>query len=202
VVVQRYLLFIVLVLALVIITISLLVIRYVKSTTTIEPFVIEIEQKTGVPTVVEPISSKAYSADIAVRRYFVMTYIRAREEYTYNLYDYYFSTVVRVMSTEDVYSYDYRKKFSISNPLSPRNVLGEKSYRKVNLKSIVFPKENSAQVRLSLEDYGQINAITDKIVYMEFDFRNVKMNDDERLINPLGFTVTNYRIEDERGGTQ
>ncbi|WP_236870553.1 VirB8/TrbF family protein [Candidatus Bandiella numerosa] len=65
-VIQRNLLLLLLLLLIVcfiLIIISLTTIRYLKNTQSIDPFVIEIEKKSGVSTVVEPLSIKTYSAD-------------------------------------------------------------------------------------------------------------------------------------------
>ena len=81
VIIQRNFLFIIVLLSVLTIALCVIAIRYIKSTRSIEPFVIEIERKTGVPTVVDPVSAKIYTQDVALKRYFVMQYIRAREEY-------------------------------------------------------------------------------------------------------------------------
>jgi len=201
-VIQRNLLFLVLIISIVTIAFSVLVIRYIKSTRSIEPFVIEIEQRTGVPTVVEPVDVVVYSGNTAIAKYFIMKYIRAREEYYPLSFDLNYNTIVRVLSADNVY-YEYKSKFGIGNPNSPVNLYGQNNYRRVNLKSIQFPKPNIAQVRVSLEVFGMsMNQVMDKIIYMEYSYGNVKMNDEERLINPLGFIVNNYRIDDESGGNK
>ena len=128
VVIQRNVLFIFSITCLIVVMLSVLVVRYVRSTRSIEPFVIEIEKKTGVPTVVDPVTIAAYSADEAVRRYFVWEYVKAREEFFSSTYFRNFNTVVRVLSTSDVYFGDYRPKYSVSNPSSPYNL-----YTKPNL---------------------------------------------------------------------
>lgn len=194
---QRNLLLVLLVLCFVVILISLSTIRYLKNTQSIEPFVIEIEEKDGVPTVVEPLSVKAYSANEAIKRYFIVKYIKAREEYFSSTFDRNFYDVVRVLSSTDVYYSDYRPKFNVNNPSSPYNLYGSSSYRIVGLKSIIFPSSKSAQIRVALNVIGQINLVMNKIIYMEFDFKNLNMNDSDRLINPLGFQVTLFRIDDE-----
>ena len=197
-VVQRNILFVLMSFALVVIAMSVFVIRYVRSTKSIEPFIIEIERKTGVPTVVDPVSVAAYSANTSVKRYFVWRYIMAREEYFPSTYNYNYTTVVRVLSTSDVYFSDYRSKFSMANPISPYNIYAQGSTRIVKLKSMIFTDDSSAQVRISMNVSGVMNMKMDKIVFIEFDFQNIEMNDEERLINPLGFRVKLYRIEDER----
>ena len=194
---QKNLLLVLLVICFCVILISLSTIRYLKSTQSVTPFVIEIEEKDGVPTVVEPLSVKAYSANEAIRRYFVVKYIRAREEYFSSTFDRNFHGIVRVLSTTDVYYRDYRPKFSVNNPSSPYNLYGTGTHRMLSLKSIIFPSSNSAQIRVTLNVIGQINLVMNKIIYVEFDFKNLNMNDADRLINPLGFQVTLYRINDE-----
>ncbi len=195
---QRNLLVFVTVLLLGVMVISIITIRYLRSTKSIEPFIIEIEKKTGVPTVVEPVSVKMYSANEAIRRYLIWEYIQAREEYNNSTYSSNFMNKVRVLSSPDVYYGDYRQKFGIANPKSPYNLYGTSSSVKVSLKSMIFPTASSAQVRILREVVGSIGMRSDKIILMEFEFKNIEMNDEERRINPLGFQVTLYRIEDER----
>ena len=197
-VIQRNLLFVISVASLVIITFSVFVIRYVRSIRSIEPFIIEIERKTGVPTVVDPVTIEAYSANVSIKRYFVWKYITAREEYFPSTYTYNYTTTVRVLSTPEVYFSDYRPKYSMANPTSPYNLYSQGSSRTVKLKSMIFTNDSSAQVRISMEVTGLMNMKMDKIVFIEFDFQNIEMNDEERLINPLGFRVKLYRIEDEK----
>ncbi|WHQ47116.1 MAG: type IV secretion system protein [Candidatus Midichloria sp.] len=61
----------VLVALLAIVSFFFFVIRYVRSTRSIEPFIIEIERKTVVPTVVDLVTIEAYSANTSIKRYFV-----------------------------------------------------------------------------------------------------------------------------------
>jgi type IV secretion system protein VirB8 len=197
VVVQRNLLFVVMLVCLGAILFSTVVIRYLKSTRTIEPFVIEVERKTGITTVVDPLTTKAFTGDEAIKRYFVMQYLKAREEYYNNLFEKNFREVVRLLSSDQVYGSDYVPKFNQGNPQSPVNTLGNRSWRELSLKSIIFPTSNSARVSFILRTDGMTQSIQNKVAYLEFEFRDLQMNEKERLINPLGFVVTLYRLEDE-----
>lgn len=196
-IVQRNLLLIGLLLCFILILIALSTIRYLKNTQSIDPFVIEIEKKSGVPTVVKPLSIETYSANESIKRYFIMKYIRAREEYFSETFNRNFNDVVRVLSNSTVYYGDYRNKFGYNNPSSPYNLYGTGSYRTIGLKSIIFPSNTSAQIRINLTVSGQINMTMNKIIYMEFDYFNLNMNEQDRLINPLGFQVTLFRMNDE-----
>lgn len=198
--VQRNIFFLISLITAVALSISVLFMRYIKTTQSIEPFVIQVEEKTGVPTVVDPVTIQAYSANDAVVRYFIMKYIKAREEYYPALYRYNFDTVVRVLSSESVYYSDYKPKFSMGNPQSPVNILGANASRTVALKSIIFPTPGTAQVRFALQVNANNGLSSDKIALIQYEFTNINMNEDERLINPLGFRVINYKMDDERLG--
>ena len=201
---QKNILLFALIMSLIIIIFSLMTIRFLKKNEDIRPFVVEINKKSGIPTVVEPVTVETYSANEAIKRYFIMTYLKSREGYIYYLYNRDFRDVVRVLSSSSVYNRDYVPKFSRNNSASPINVLGSASTITVKLKSIIFDSEangkgdkNSAQVRITLVTEGKINRVENKIVFLKYDFDNLNMNEQDRLINPLGFQVKLYRIEDE-----
>jgi len=163
----------------------------------IEPFVIKIDSKTGQATTVDPISVEEYSANTAVLRSLIIQYIKMREEYIYPLYEKHY-TNVRIFSDPVVFR-DYANIFNSSNPTSPYNTLGTVGTINVIWKSIIFPQSKTAQVRISLETKNGITAQTvDKIILITFDFKpddNISASD--RIMNPLGFIVKMYRIEDE-----
>jgi len=182
-------------LSLVVIALSVITIRYIKNVQTIEPFVIEIEKKSGVPTVIRPLDVKEYSANRAVKEALVVQYIRAREGYSYATFADNYNNIVRIMSTSSVYYKQYRPIFSARNPNSPYSILGQYGTITVKFKSIIFPTEDSAQVRISLESTGSFSG--DKVILMSFSFQDLTLNENERYINPLGFVVESYQIANE-----
>ncbi|MDF3047126.1 MAG: type secretion system protein VirB8 [Candidatus Midichloriaceae bacterium] len=195
-VVQRNLLFVILLVSMAIIVFLNFSISYIKSTKTIEPFVIEIEPKTGVPTVVEPLSIVAYSSNEVINRYFIWHFIKLREEYNY-LTSPRSTQEVRVLCNDSVYS-QYRRSIDQNNLQSPYNLYGTSSTRNAELKSLIMQNSNTAQVRIRLNVEGAQKSSMDKIILLTFEYNNLELPDDKRLINPLGFTVTSYRIDDER----
>ena len=198
-IVQRNFLALLNIICVVVIIIALIWIRIMNSESKIEPFVIEIDKKTGLATVVDPVTTKEYSGSVAVKRSLVIQYIRAREGYMYQNFNYNFNDVVRVFSSYNIY-YQYRARFSPSNPSSPYNILSKNGVINVVWKSIIFTDANTAQVRISLEKSGSTSESVkvDKIIWMTFEFKSDNtLTENERLLNPLGFMVTNYKIEDE-----
>jgi type IV secretion system protein VirB8 len=180
------------------IIISLIWLKISMGENKVEPFVIEIDSKSGLATTVNPVTISEYSANIAVVRSLIIQYIKAREEYILPLYDKNFNTV-RVLSDPIVYR-EYSRNFGSGNPSSPYNVLNKYGSINVVWKSIIFPQKNTAQVRISLEtrDTGNNPRSVDRIILMSFDFKpDNKISEADRIINPLGFIVTMYKIEDE-----
>jgi type IV secretion system protein VirB8 len=198
-IVQRNLLFIMTLLLTLALAIALIWIQITNSESNIKPFVIEIDKKTGVATTIEPLTVSEYSANLAVVRSLIINYIRDREEYNSALFDNNFFDKVRVFSAPNVY-YNYKNAFGKNNPQSPYNLLGKTGFSKVKWKSIIFPKAGTAQIRITLQIYGSNDKILEvnKIILMAFEFNEaLQLNEEERLINPLGFNVTLYQIEDE-----
>jgi type IV secretion system protein VirB8 len=196
--IQRTFLLLTLIIFSIVIVILTISITYIKSTSDIQPFVIEIEQKTGVPTVVDPIGSIIYSADEVVKRFFVWEYVKLREEYLQGYFDA-SQKKLSVMSSGDVYG---QYKSIIRNPDGIVTKLAKSNGSiEIQLKSLVFINESTAQIRFKQSIIGGGNegvSNMNKIVYMEFTFSNIEMNDEQRYLNPLGFRVTKYRIEDEK----
>lgn len=171
-------------------------VTYIKNTRTIEPFVIEIEQKTGVPTVVDPIDVKIYSSEEVIKRYFIWEFVKLREEFM----PAYLDTAqkkLNVMSAADVYG---QYKSLIRTPDGPIQKAGKNGSITIQLKSMVLINEKAVQVRFkenAIFNNGE-NSMSDKIAYLEFEFVNLELPLEQRYLNPLGFRVTKYRLEDEK----
>jgi type IV secretion system protein VirB8 len=69
----------------------------------------------------------------------------------------------------------------------------------VRIKSIQFPDNNTAQIRIfkQLENPIDKPETKDEIITMTFYFTNMDITMEERLINPLGFQVSKYLIAEE-----
>lgn len=198
--IQRNILLVVVLVCAVTIAVLTASVSFIKNSRTIEPFVIEIEQKTGVPTVIDPQTIKALSAQESIQRYFIWNYIKAREEYFFSSYSR-VRNYVRTLSTNEEFQ-RYRTETSQSNPQSSFNTLGNSSYRTVSLKSMILTEADNgqmiAEVRFRTNTQGQKVRSADKFARIVYDVRNLEMSEEDRLLNPLGFIVTEYRVTDER----
>lgn len=203
VVVQRNFLALVTVSSLAGIIFSVLSVVKIVSSKTIEPFVIGIEDKTGITNVIRPIQQEKYAYDEVLRRYFLTQYMMKRETYNINSFEYNYFTVVRLLSNSTVYG-AFRASVYVNNPNSPVR-LGNVQ-RTIKIKSMVFMQPIPGQpgfpiqIRFKSEDGDGVNPGTNikhKLATLSFTFSDLVLTEEERAINPLGFQVISYRVDDE-----
>ena len=197
VVVQRNMLFFVTVVALLGVAGAVFAVSELASSKTVEPYVIEVEERTGITTLVNQTSVDHYSKDETVKRYFIWRYINARESYSVVDYEYNYGQVVRLLSTAEVYSKFYRY---ISGDAADAPVaLGRVFEKRLKLKSLTFLNAQKAQVRVAIElvKQGAVVSTSNRIITLDFAFSDVALSTEERFINPLGFQVSDYRIDED-----
>lgn len=193
---QRNLLALFLIIAVCCLLIGVFVVREVMLSKSIEPFVIEIEKKTGITTVVNPFTYENLLADEALHRYFVLTYVRNRETFNPHTYQYNYFTVVRLLSTPDVYSDFARFLRSDKSPIT--SLAGSEVGTVMRLRSLQFLEPGKvAQVRFTVKEQGPTQKESNKIATLSFMFVAMETNEEQREVNPVGFVVTSYRVSDE-----
>src|SRR5579872_6757164 len=82
VLVQRKLLTVITMLSLICTLALVLVMSQLTPLKTVEPFVIEVDQKSGITQTVDPQTVSELTANEAVNNFFVVQYIRSRESYS------------------------------------------------------------------------------------------------------------------------
>ncbi|MCE3233100.1 MAG: hypothetical protein K0R98_1357 [Rickettsiaceae bacterium] len=209
VLVQRNFLVLLTLISLVGIISSVLAVIKVTSSKTVEPFVIEIEERTGITNVIRPIITEQYTRDEALRRYFVVKYVNARESYDSESYKYNYEKIVKTLSSNDVYS-QFRSSISADNPQSPLR-LGKTGQRTIKIVSLSpIPTEKNAttkkaiiggtvQVRfIAMEQTTNMAAVPKNLIAtISYQYLDLKLTTEDRDINPLGFQITGYRVDAE-----
>lgn len=198
--VQRNLAILVILLALAGIVLCIFTVLKISSNKSIEPFVIEIEEKSGISTVIRPFIQDKQTSDEALRRYFLLKYVDARESYDFNLFNYNYFTTVRLMSQEDVYN-QFRSQIYSTGGKSPIS-LGERGKVEIKIRSLTHlkpPKGKGYLVQIIfVKDTITKNTTTseDKVALIGYDYMDLNMTQDERDVNPLGFRVSSYKLDD------
>jgi len=180
----------------------------------VEPYLLQIDEKTGITQKVNPLSREDYLANEAIDRYFTSAYIRVRESYNTSilLYNY---NIVRLMSEPNVFR-EYRRNIDTSVDGSLAKKMGQFGRRDMKVRSIVYltnPAERGKkkkadkdavdtkimQARITTIDSmpNQADVETQWVVTVTFTYATLKLNEAEQLLNPLGYQVTNYQIQRE-----
>ena len=85
-----------------------------------------------------------------------------------------------------------------SNPESPQVVNGRFGIATVRIKAISLLADNVASVRFLKESRkGEETRVTHWVATLTFSYVNAPMSSADRLINPLGFLVSDYRADPE-----
>jgi type IV secretion system protein VirB8 len=201
VMVQRNALFIVALVLMAGLGLCVMMVASMTNSKTFEPFVVEVEDKSGLITQVSTQAKEQYTQEEALLRSMLAQYIKAREGYDVETYRYNYSYPVRLMSSPDVYT-GFRTLFSASNKDSPVN-FGRNKRREVVIKSLTFldNTKKKAQIRLQLNDLALPGLAPagkqDVVILITFDFKNLDLTPEERYINPLGFQIQSYLAEKE-----
>ena len=102
--IQRNLFFIIIVICIALIVISVVMVGVISNKREVQPMVIQVEDTTGITNIVNPDTNKEWTVNETMNKYFIYKYITARETYNVSTYEYNYNTVVRLMSSSQVYN--------------------------------------------------------------------------------------------------
>lgn len=208
VVVQRNILALITLLALVCSIAATFSISQLVPLKSVEPFVIQVDQKSGITQVVDPLKARELTANESVNQYFMVQYIRARESYLgspeRNYYNY---NLVRVLSDPGVFA-KYQHEIILSNPDSPGSRLGSAGAREVHVSSMKFLDKRELSGGEEARRYlvralvieksgGVLPKNMQKLILIEFKYTELELSIEDRYLNPIGFRVLSYRIDDD-----
>ncbi len=163
---------------------------------TVEPFVVRVDNSTGIVDVVSALTSTAGTYDDAVTKFFAARYVRAREGYVWSEGEENFRTVA-LLSTQPEQS-RFAAAYRGSNPDSPQNTYGRNATSRINIVSISLINANVASVRyMRTVTRGDDVRTTHWVATLTFSYVNAPMSSTDRLVNPLGFVVSEYRADPE-----
>jgi type IV secretion system protein VirB8 len=193
--VQRNLLFVLLLILLCLSIASLGVVAYVVNAKRFDPFVIQIDDTTGMAKVVNPTNSSVLMGNDSLAQYFIKKYVISRE--TYNPVD--FETeamkIVRLLSSSSIY-WSYRGYLK-NKEVNPTIKYGQKNTTFLIVKSWSKLDQKKFMLRFSINETDGNRMVFNKIAIVTFDYLPMELTDSDRDINPIGFQVTGYRVDDD-----
>lgn len=165
---------------------------------TVEPFVVKVDRNTGQSDVVTILNQKSIGYDEAVDKYFLARYVNYREEFSdavaFPNYE-----AVSVMSSQNI-GKSYFDMITPRNPRAPVNVYGKTGQVDITVSSVAFIGKGVAQVRFTRRERMRGDAPWDTagwIATVTYEYVNPPVGEKERLVNPVGFRVTEYRLDPE-----
>jgi len=160
---------------------------------TVEPYVIRVDNTTGIVDVVTALTDGKTNYDEAMNKYFTQWYVRYREGYSRELAEEYYNNVGIMSNTTE--QQKYLQFFNPQNPLSPLNVYGDYAKAKISIKSTSFISPTIALVRYTkeIERGSERPVATHWAATITFRYTKAPMAEKDRAINPLGFQVIEYR---------
>jgi type IV secretion system protein VirB8 len=159
--------------------------------------------------VTDDVVNRQITSSEAVNRSNVAHFVLAREAYDLALTNLRDWPTVLTMAAPDV-AQAYMNLHAANNEQSPYKVYGKSRAIRVKILSIsLIGGENGqtpkgATVRFQRNVFDKVNGSTypldNKIATISFTYKpNLRMDDQNRIENPLGFQVTGYRVDNDYG---
>lgn len=199
IIVQRNILLVLSSLLILLVVISIAAVTFVINSREFSPFVIQIDDSTGVATIVNPISSEILNGNEALTRYFIKKYLIARETYNPVNFNTEARTTVRLLSSSNVYFLflNYIRSKDVDPVLmygqTNTTYLTVKSWSKLESKA----EQNTYIVRFAITETAGNKKVYNKIAVVSYSYIPMELTDAERDINPVGFQINGYKVDDD-----
>jgi type IV secretion system protein VirB8 len=168
--------------------------------TSVQPFVIRVDNATGVVDVVPVLKGRVAESE-AVTRYLITQYVITRERYVPALAEADYETV-GAFHTPPM-NLAWAAAWNRTNPESPLNRHADGSSVRVQVTAVSFlspasGRRDLAQVRFARAS-GETSAVAEQhyVATLQYAFGEPSHDDRLRAANPLGFKVLEYRREPE-----
>ncbi|MDG1286096.1 MAG: type IV secretion system protein [Rickettsiales bacterium] len=170
---------------------------------TVEPFVIQVEPRSGMTQVVRAATARELGAQESINNFFIVRYIKARE--TFNAAIQQNFHVVRLSSDPSAVFRQYAWEVNPNNPDSFLAKSGGAGTREVKIKSMARLDKNGTcadvtcqiQVRVRIIENAQSKTQYDRVILMEYTYTTLNLAVEERYLNPIGFRVLSYQVDNE-----
>ena len=179
--------------------ISIIAVMLLTPLKTTEPYVIRVDNVTGMVDILTTLDEKQITKNEALDKYFIGKYVKAREGYYYEMLnnDY---VLVQLFSNNEV-AQGYRAIYSGEN--SRDSQLQNNYIVNADIISIVLGDSNgnkTSTIRALITTKNKNNNSESKqniVITLAYDYFLTSVKEAERVENPLGFKVTSYRIDAE-----
>jgi type IV secretion system protein VirB8 len=165
---------------------------------TVVPYTVMVDRTTGFVQVLEGTHPETVKPNTALTHSMLAQYVIARESFDINSLAQQYKKVALWSGGEA--QRDYLALMPMSNALSPLNVYPRSALVNTTVESVTPSGPDSVQVRFSTEqrDQSQAAVVTGRyIAQIRFRYSGEPLSLEDRLDNPLGFQVIEYRRDQE-----
>jgi type IV secretion system protein VirB8 len=168
----------------------------------VEPFVIRVDNSTGIVDVV-PVYSGGATLDESVSRYFLAHYVSICERFNFSTAESDYEECGALQSAQR--NQAWYASWAQGNPASPLNVHKDGSEVRVEVTSVSFFTRGSGLLDLAQVRYikalrqpgGTSESVTHWLANVQFAYADPAKDPKTRRWNPLGFKVVDFRTEPE-----
>lgn len=163
-----------------------------------EPFVLRVDNATGAVDAVSTIQEEEKTYGEVVDTYFIANFVKSYESYNnYSIQDDYDKTVL--MSADPVAKRYMSIYDSTGGSIGRDAQLGTQGTREVNIISVVPNIEKGvATIRFETQEVSSQGTLNESwVATLTYEYVAASIDADIRLLNPLGFVVTSYRVDKE-----
>ena len=196
VLVQRNFLFIFAIISCFGVLVSLIFIKDLYEKKYIDPYLIQVDDKNGIMTIIDPESKKSYTAHEVVKDYFIKKYIDAREAYKTSSIEEDIN-LVRIFSSKAVYN-EYIKE--VKKDVMALKSIGFNARYETKILSYLYIDSKRLEIRFqkqALSDDNQGDISRFKLILV-FDFLDLELSYEDRMLNPLGFQILYYSLVEDK----
>ncbi len=165
-----------------------------------EPFVVRVDNATGVPDIVTAMKDQVTTGDEIMDKYWLARYITHRETYDWHTIQTDYDTV-GLMSSADVGA-EYAAQFEGDKALQEE--YGDRVKASIKVVNVVPTGEGTGAVRFIKTTKriktGAVIGETRWLASVAFEYESGRIKESTRLVNPFGFRVTSYRVDEELAG--
>ncbi|PIT54255.1 virB8 family protein [Snodgrassella communis] len=167
---------------------------------TVQPYVIRVDNNTGATDIVTTLKQSEKTYGEVIDKYWLAQYIKYRESYDWQTIQTTYDATM-LLSAQPVQQ-EFAKIYTDNNPNAPHKILKDRFKVIVNVKAISFVGQ-MAQIRFDKQlipltgDLSKTTPPQQLIATVAFDYANQPMQEKDRLVNPLGFQITSYRVDPE-----
>lgn len=176
---------------------------------TVEPLIFRVDNNTGKVDIVSTLKNAQADYGEEVNKYFLAQYVKCREGYDWYTIQQTFNCAMLMSSEEE----QNRLNNAMARIDAPHKVLQNKFRVNIKVNNVSFIGDGQAQVRYEkitepsnggqyIAASGEVEPkpqVERKIATITYDYRNAPKKEEERYVNPLGWTAQTYRNDTESG---